>query len=311
MNTRLQELIRSFAKSRIDCLLVTKDVNITYLTGFPASESWLLVSPKKSVYITDSRYILEAKEGLKGLRGISVKCFTKSIYATLFESAKALGLKRLGVDESQLTVTQYKALQKNFSPIKMVSANGLVENLREIKDTQEIRLIEKALKIHAQALAQLKRFIKPGISEEKVGEWLADFVKRQKVKFSFPVIIASGPNSCYPHAKVTKRIIGHNELVLVDMGIDVGGYKSDLTRMFFLGKIPKLIWQVNEIVRDAQHRAIEKIQPGVVACEVDLLARNWLAKKGLAKYFGHSLGHGVGLEVHETPRLSQKSNTFF
>jgi len=127
--------------------------------------------------------------------------------------------------------------------------------------------------------------------------------------FSFAPIVASGPNSYYPHASVTDRKIRKNELVLIDMGIDLGGYKSDLTRMFFLGKIPKLVGQVNELVRVAQKKAIEKIKAGVSIAEIDDQARNYLAKQRLAKYFGHAIGHGIGLEIHENPRMSHENKS--
>ena len=140
-------------------------------------------------------------------------------------------------------------------------------------------------------------------------EKLENFIKIKKVQFSFPPIIASGSNSCYPHAKVTDRKIRNNEPVLVDTGIEFKGYKSDLTRMFFLGKIPRFVYEVNEAVRVAQLRAIERIKDGIEVAEIDLLARKHLAKHKLEKFFGHSLGHGVGLEIHESPRLSQNNKS--
>jgi len=129
------------------------------------------------------------------------------------------------------------------------------------------------------------------------------------VKFSFEPIIASGPHSSYPHARLTGRKIRPNDLVLVDMGIDVQGYKSDLTRIFFLGRIPHLKGQVYESVRAAQQKAMDVIKAGVLGRDVDRAARNYLAKRKLARYFTHALGHGVGLEIHENPRLSQKSSS--
>lgn len=306
MNSRLKKLISSFAENHIDALLITKDVNIKYLTHFPSSESWLLVCPTKVIYITDFRYTLEAQKGLKG-QGIDVKQTRSSLYETLFELSTSLKIHRIGFDERHLSLAQYKVLTKHCPrSAKLVSVNNLVEKFREIKDENEIQFIKKALKIHGEAIWLLKQFVKPGLTEQEVLYKLEDFIRSKNVGFSFSPIVASGVNSCFPHAKVTARKIRNNELVLIDMGIDFQGYKSDLTRMFFFGKITPLVKEVNDLVKESQRRAIEMIAPGVKVSQVDKAARNFLAKKGLAKYFGHALGHGVGLEIHENPRLSQK-----
>ena len=305
MNSKLKKLAAEFDKNKIDALLVTKDINIRYLTGFAASDSWLLVCRKKVFYITDFRYVLEAK---KGLKGVSVKQYKKSIYLKLFELLDSVKAQRVGFDEQCFTVAQYKVLKK-FCPsaIKLCSANNLVEKFREIKSVEEVQYIREALSVHGKAYKFLEKVIKPGVSEKEVLWKLEGFIKTRCSGFSFDPIIASGVNSCYPHAHVTDRKIRQNEPVLVDMGMEINGYKSDLTRMFFLGRMPKLVRQVNDYVKESQRRAILKIKAGALVSEVDKSARGYLAKQRLAKYFGHALGHGVGLEIHEAPRLSQKS----
>ncbi len=305
MNLRIKKLISWFAAFSLDAYLVTKDVNIRYLTGFPASESWLLVTPKKSYYITDSRYVLEAQ---KSLKGIPVKRYTASMSKTLFDLMKALKLRALGLDEHHVSLALYRNLKK-YRPknVQLKTVNSLVENLREIKDTHEIGQIRKALKVHLEAYDFLKGVIKPGVSEQQVFQKLEQFVKAKGVAFSFDPIIASGPNSCLPHAKITTRKIRNNESVLVDIGIDMGGYKSDLTRIFFLGKIPHLVREIYQTVSVAQKKAIAKIQAGVKVSAVDEQARNYLKSKSLSRFFGHSLGHGVGLEIHEAPRLASSN----
>jgi Xaa-Pro aminopeptidase len=149
--------------------------------------------------------------------------------------------------------------------------------------------------------------VEPGLSERQIVLKLEHFVKSHGAEFSFPPIIASGPNSCYPHARATDRIIRNNEGVLLDFGIDLNGYKSDLTRNFFLGRITPRVKQVYEALILAQREAISIIKPGISCSQVDAQARKVLRKFGLAKYFGHSLGHGVGLDIHEAPRLSSQS----
>ena len=307
MNNRLKRLVEEFSRHRaIDGLLITQDVNINYLTGFPSQESWLLVTAQKVVYITDFRYIQEAKEGLKGIA--IVKQHTQCLAASLFELVKRLKIKRLGFDERQTSVSCFKKL-KSYCPsrTKLIPANGLVELLREIKDVAEINNIRQCLKIHDKALKFLKKVVRPGLCELQVLDYLEGFIKKEGVKFSFSPIIASGPNSAYPHAKVSNRILRNNEPVLIDIGIDIKGYKSDLTRNFFLGRMTPHYKQVLEATTLAQQEAIKLIKPSVKVADVDTYARKVLRKFGLAKYFGHSLGHGVGLEIHENPRLSVKS----
>ena len=302
MNKRIKKVIALFRKHKIGALLVSCESNVSYLCGFPSSESWLLITPKKAFYITDFRYVLEAK---KALKGISLKEHHGSVYATVFEILKSLRIKRLGFEEEQLTLFEYKKLQKQCSKgRKAVATRQIVEDIREIKESSEINKIRHALKIHHLAYRYLKRIVKPGLTEKEVLLKLEFFVKSRGVGFSFDPIVAAGPNSCLPHAQVTNRRIKSNDVVLIDMGIDYKGYKSDLTRMFFFGRIPKLIQETNDIVFQAQQSAIAGIKAGQSIAEIDNLARNYLAKKKLAKFFGHSLGHGVGLDIHESPRVS-------
>jgi Xaa-Pro aminopeptidase len=307
VNSRLKALTSQFSKHNLDALIVPKDVNIRYLTHFAACESWLLVTPKKAFYITDFRYILEANQGLKDAEVVR---YEKSFYDTAFELAKKLGLKKIGIDERHISLALYKSMAKALPVrLKLVEANQLVENLREIKEKEELNSMREALKIHQGALKFIKKIVKPGITEYDVFLKLENYVKSKRVGFSFDPIIASGPNSCLPHGRVSSRKIKNNEPVLLDFGIDYKGYKSDLTRMCFLGRMPSLVTNYNEFVRRAQHKAIASIKAGVAAQFVDAQARNYLKEKGLDQFFGHSLGHGVGLEIHENPRLSQTSPT--
>ncbi len=309
MNAKIKQLTRAFPRRKIDAFLVTKDINITYLTGFPACESWLLAAPRCASYITDFRYVHEAREGLKG-KGVRVKRYTDSIYATLAEAIAAARIKRIGIDTRHLSLAQYRMLERRIPKgARLIKADDLVEEMRAVKDKGEVKKVKKALAIHKQAHLFLKKNIKPNIKESELLVKLERFVRSKGALFAFDPIIASGPNSCYPHAKVTGRKLRRGEMLLIDMGIDVNGYKSDLTRMFFLGKISALVSQVHDSVYAAQRAAIREIKAGVPASEIDDLARNCLKKKRLAKYFGHALGHGVGLEVHESPRLAHNDSS--
>ncbi len=305
--SRRKNFFSKLAAHHLDGYLITSDINIRYLTGFPASESWLLVSPKKSYYMTDFRYVLEARQGLPG---IAVHRYRSSLSKAFGSLARALRLERIGFDDRHLSFHAFKRL-KNERPasIKLIAVNGLVEELREIKDAGEINLIRQALKLHLEAYRFLKGVIKPGVRESEVLLQLERFVRDRKVGFAFDPIIASGPNSCLPHAKITDRKIQPHEPVLVDIGIEVDGYKSDLTRIFFLGTIPHLVRKIYSAVALAQEKAITKIQPGVRVADIDAQARRYLNSQKLGQFFGHSLGHGVGLEIHEGPRLSSQSSS--
>lgn len=308
-NTRIKKLISLFDQYGIDAFLVTKDVNISYLTFFHASESWLLVTKKGQFYITDFRYILEAQ---KGLKGISIKQYERSLQQAVFQIMTDLRLKRLGFDERHLSLATFKQIQKDCpKTLGLVGLCDVVESIREIKEKAEIEAIRKCLNLHHLAIKYLRRVIKPGLTEQDVLDRLECFVKERGAGFSFPSIIASGPNSCFPHARVSRRKIRNNEPVLIDTGIDINGYKSDLTRMVLLGKIPALVSEVAEIVKDAQKKAIVTIKAGLPVAVSDQEARNHFKKFDLEQYFGHSLGHGVGLEIHESPRLSTKSPAIF
>jgi Xaa-Pro aminopeptidase len=248
---------------------------------------------------------LEARQNLKG---VGIKVYRTSLADALGELVSLMKIKRIGFDDRHISLAVFKVLKKGIpSAVKLVCVPHLVEELREIKSSYEIDQIREALAIHQQTHQFVKKTIRPGITEKNLLKELENFVRSKDAAFSFPAIIASGPNSCFPHAKVTDRMIRKNETVLVDMGIDLKGYKSDLTRMVFLGKIPRFIRQVHDTVRRAQALAIQKVKPGVLARAVDAAARTYLTKNHLGKFFGHSLGHGVGLEIHEAPRISPKN----
>src|SRR5579863_6312400 len=198
MNTRFKKLVEDFPRHKnIDALLIVNDSNIRYLTQFPASESWLLVTKTKAFYITDSRYILEARQGLKG---VTVKQYRHIPCAMLCELCKQYQIRRLGFDERHTSFALWKKF-KEFCPRnrKLVAATGLVESIREIKDEAEIAQIRSCLKLHFKAIDFMKKVVKPGLTERQVALKLESFVKSHGAEFSFAPIIASGPNSCYPH----------------------------------------------------------------------------------------------------------------
>lgn len=306
MTNRLSRLIACFKILEIDAFFVSNPVNIRYLTGYKAEDAWLLVTASETFYITDFRYVEHASRALGKLA--KVVQFKESLFQTAVDLARGASVKRWGVEEEHLTYQAFNRL-KSFcrKDIRLKPLSGVVESLRIVKDADELKLIRAAVAVNLEGFDYIRPYIKPGITEQDVLNRLEIFSKKSGAAFSFPPIIASGPNSAYPHAKVTDRRLRPGEPLLLDFGLEWEGYKSDLTRMFFLGKIQPSFMKVLSIIREAQEAAFRVLRAGIRASQVDAAARDFLAKKGLTDQFGHSLGHGVGLNVHEMPRLSAKS----
>ncbi|MDP2044546.1 MAG: M24 family metallopeptidase, partial [Candidatus Omnitrophota bacterium] len=188
----------------------------------------------------------------------------------------------------------------------LIPTHSIIEDKRQVKDAQEIAKLRRATRITASALEHIQKFLVPGIKEVEVVAELERFIRYHGARASaFDIIVASGRNSSQPHHLSGESRLSDNQPVLIDLGVDFQGYKSDLTRVFFLGKIKVLVSKVYAIVLKAQEQAIKRIRPGAEMAEIDRVAREYIASKGYAKYFTHNLGHGFGLEVHEDPRISR------
>lgn len=306
-NQRINELYKAIAYSDIDALLLTYPANVSYLCNYQISDSYLLACPRQTSLITDFRYIEEAEANIK----FSLKRIKGSIFGTISSIVKKLKIRRLGFESRRLSFYEYGRLTGALGEtVELVPFYDLVERMRLIKDEEELAKIERAVKLTEEAFIFLKGFIKPGMRELDVSAEANRFIRLKGAqKPSFEIIVASGSRSSLPHAKTSAKIIGQNEPVLVDMGVEVSGYKSDLTRIFFLGKIPKEIKEANQVIFAAKRKAINLLKPGVAVKDIDKAAREYIASFGWSKNFGHSLGHGVGLEVHEDPPISRKNSS--
>ncbi|MEI6438184.1 MAG: Xaa-Pro peptidase family protein [Candidatus Omnitrophota bacterium] len=286
---------------------MSNPVNIRYLTGHVAEDAWLLVTAKKAYYITDFRYFELVSKVFKN-KPVDIVLFKTSLFETAVDLAVGAGAKVLCFEENHLTYYQFGRLKSlSGSKIKLKGLSGAVEALRVVKDAGELAAIRESIKVNLKGFDFIKRYVRPGVTERDLLFKLEDFTRAHGVGFSFPPIIASGPNAAYPHAKVTERKLRAGEPVLIDFGVLKNGYKSDLTRMFFLGKMSNHFEKNLSHIRGAQEAAFQKIRPGARSSDVDAAARNYLQSHKLAEFFGHSLGHGVGLDTHEMPRLSTKS----
>lgn len=308
---RINQVRKTLAKKRLDAFLVTGSENRRYLSGFlardthPAETSgFLLISADRAFLLTDSRYELEAREEAPGFEIVVVRRGYKRSIADL---AKRYGIRRFGIESSHLLVSTYESLAK-ISNLKLIPTKDIVEKLRVIKTASEISEIEQSVLLNEKILAEVVRIMTPGMTEKETA-WEIERVSRVMGAddLSFESIVASGPNAAKPHAVPTDRKIGEGEPIIIDMGMRLNGYCSDMTRTVFLGNPSSKLVEVYRIVREAQVRAIDVLKAGMKGVDIDKTAREVIKNAGYGDAFGHALGHGVGLAVHEAPRLSPLS----
>ncbi len=307
-NPRIQRFLRCLVKENLDSFLVSSWPNVTYLSGFKGTESWLLVSSKGLYFITDSRYAEEASNEAKGFR-ITLRD-KRGVVEIVADLMRKLKLKKLGFEASVVSHAFYLRMERALGKPGIVPTDGLVEKLRELKDSGELALLRKSVDIAVRGFHYVREIIRPGMSEREAQGRLEHYTKSLgSEKPAFDIIIASGARSSMPHCRTDGTLIKDNQPVLVDMGVVYEGYHSDLTRPVFLGKMTPLHQKIHKIVRDAQLQGIKKAAPGVPAREVDTACRRTIERCGYGRYFGHGTGHGVGLEIHEAPTVSAKSPT--
>ena len=300
MNNKIQK-VRHFLKDKgLDALIVTKEVNVSYITGIPISDSCLLLTRKRQAILTDFRYSIEAGR----LKGFDFEKIETSFVNTLRQLAKRRKLKRIGFEAGGLTYAAFARLKRELKGVTLVGTEGVIEKIRMVKEKEELRLLEEAIKITKSAFSYVKRVLKPGVSEIGLAKKIDIYIRAHGGEgAAFPTIVASGPNAAKPHAVASTRKIKRNEPVIIDMGVHVKGYNSDLTRTFSLGKINAKFRKIYNIVSKAQQRAISCVKPGTPISDIDRAARNFIDRAGFGKQFGHALGHGIGKKVHEYPRI--------
>jgi Xaa-Pro aminopeptidase len=306
---RTQRLTLLLSSQGIDALLVSHLPNIRYLCGFSGSAGLLLVTPSGATLFTDSRYTFQAHEEVVGAR---VHIAKKGLLSAVAEALKARrGRSRVACSETHLTVAQKQALERlTGEKVRWVSDENAVEKLRGVKDAEELRLIRDASVLISDVFGDVVKMIRPAVSELDLAAEIEYRIKRRGGSgASFETIVASGPRSAWAHARPTSKLLKRNELVVLDQGAILAGYCSDMTRTVFVGKAPERVRRLYQAVLDAQKAAKEAIRPGATAGDVDRAARGVLRKRGLAGYFTHSTGHGLGIEVHEMPRLGKNEET--
>jgi len=308
VNERVRKLLKGLEDKKVDAFLVSKKANLRWLTNFGSDSGWGLVSQKERCFFTGFLSLEEAKHRITGFK---VKRIIKGDFPRLLKRVCArLKIKRLGFEDT-LSYCEYARLKETLKPIELVSTRNLLEGIRAIKEPGELNSIRKAAEIVCKTFEFLLGFVRPGLTEKEITDKI-DLVLRANgaEKAAFEPIVASGVSSSMPHYTPAKeRKLRPDDMVLVDFGATYRGYNSDLTRIFFLGRISRKRKDIYEVVRAAQKRAIAKVKPGISASKIDKKARDVIAEKGLADFFGHSTGHGIGLEVHEPPVISSGNDS--
>ncbi len=279
---------------------------IRYLSGFTGSDSHLLVTKHKAYLLTDGRYLAAAKKETKGCAVIDI---AKTRPSELIKKIlPKTGKKSVVIDGSVTHFSTVEKLKKKISRAKIVNADGLLKELRQVKTAEEIRLLKKAADISCSAFKKFLPHIKYGITEKQLARKLTDLLFDCGAdSLSFDPIVASGKNSALPHATPTDKKLARGELVVIDFGATYRGYVSDMTRTVAIGRISPKLKKMYEAVREAQEKGCRVARAGVPARAVDSACRAILKKHDLEKYFAHSAGHGIGLEIHELPNISSSN----
>jgi Xaa-Pro aminopeptidase len=304
---RQKKLREHLAVTRFDALLISHLPNIRYLCGFSGSAGLLLIEELGSTFLTDVRYDLQAREEVKCAKVVIARKAPLTALGELF--AKRRKRPRgwtLGLESEHFTIAEKKRLAHvRPAGVRLKDAPSLVERARMIKDGDELQRIRAAVVLGAKLFGRALEILRPGVKEAEVAGEMELAARRGGAEgMSFPTIIASGARSALPHGRATDQPIARGGFVVCDFGVILSGYCSDQTRTVWVGPVPKDARQAYEAVREAQQAAIEAVRPGIPAGEVDAAARKVLRKADLGRYFTHSTGHGVGLEIHETPRVA-------
>ena len=307
--SRRRRLLRELTRQERSALLVCDPVNVRYLTGFTGEDSFLLLAGKQAVMVSDARFMTQLERECPDVE-LHIRRTGTTLAEAVAQVARSLRLRQLAVEADWLSVSQFQALEKHLEQVELVPVSGMVEQLRVIKDAEEVALIRQAVHVAQRAFQATVATLRGDASERQVAAELEYTIRRLGGQgCSFPPIVAVGANAALPHAPVGETRIGQASVLLIDWGARWRGYASDLTRTLATGRVLKRFARAYQAVLEAQQAAIQAIAPGVACTQVDRAARRVLEKYGLGRYFTHSLGHGIGLKVHELPRLAPKQQT--
>lgn len=290
-------------KNKVDALLIFSKQNRFWYSNFLNSSGYLYFSKKRQILFLDERYMTDVKGKTSNVEIVIVKDVIKDI-ATVINS---LSDNRIGFEKEYTTLDFLEMFEKNINA-ELIPVS--VREIRMIKDKNEIELLSTAAQIGDQSLKNIIHKIKPGITENEIEDYLFEEFKKLKADKIFPrAVITSGIRGALPHGKPTDKIIENNQFITIDFGCVYKGFCSDMTRTIKIGEPDKKLCDIYQVVKEAQQKGIEKVKPGVMASQIHQECFDHINQKGYGKYFLHQTGHGIGIEVHETPRIANYDNT--
>ena len=303
MKARCDKLLKKLAESNIDAVIITSGVNRRYFSGFTGSNGVVILTETGRVLLTDFRYTIQANQQCAGV------CEVREITPTPEKVGAVLsefGAKRVAFEDWAMTVVEYNGY--SALPFDFVPSSRDICSCRIVKDTHEIEMMQKAQNCADAAFAELLKFAKVGMKETEIRNELDHLMRKFGAdENSFDTIVGSGPNGALPHAHPGERRIESGDMVVIDFGARVGGYCSDMTRTIAFGTPCDEMLKVYKIVLEAQLKCLSILRPNMTGSELDLCARDYITEHGYGENFGHSLGHGFGLEVHEAPSANSRS----
>lgn len=301
---RRDRLRRLVGKTKADAILVTDFTNVTYLTGFTGDDSYLLVTPTDEIVLSDPRYTQQLAEECPGV-DVAIRPTGTALIDTVTKAIRTAKIRNSAIEANSMTVAFCAELSERLPNVEIVSTSNLVEQLREIKDKQEVAAIREAIEIAERAFAVVRASLRPERTEKEIAYELENQIRLfGGTQCSFTPIVGVGPRGALPHATLSDHKIGESAFVLIDWGAKGHLYVSDLTRVLVTGRIPPKLERIYGVVYRAQQAGIAAIRPGVAMKEVDATARKVIEDAGFGKRFEHGLGHGIGLQIHEEPRLA-------
>lgn len=296
-------------KEKIDGFLVTSPYNLRYLTNFTGTTGLAVITLDKAYFVTDFRY---TEQAAKQAQGYEIVKNVGPIFDEVAKLCQKEEIQSLGFEEAFISFAQYGQLEDLLEETALIPILGMIEELREIKDENEVKIVRKACEIADRGIEHIWNTIKPGMTEIEVANQL-DFYMRSlgATSVSFDTIVASGLRSAMPHGVASEKIIEKGELITIDFGCYYDGYVSDETRTFAIGDPGQKLKDIYQIVLEANLKVIEEAKPGMSGIELDAIARDHIASFGYGEAFGHSTGHGIGLEIHEGPNVSFRAEKRF
>ncbi len=308
MMARVNKLRTLMKKNDLSGFLVTSPYNLRYLTNFTGTTGLAVITLDKAFFITDFRYTEQAAEQAQGFEIIQN---SGPIYDEVVAIAEKEQLANLAFEETFVSFAEYSLLEE-ITPCDLIPVAGLIEELREVKDEEEIAIIEKACSIADMGFKHILTVIKPGMTEIEIANQL-DFYMRSlgASGVSFETIVASGVRSAMPHGVASQKVIEKGDLITLDFGCYYEGYVSDMTRTFAIGEPDSKLKDIYQIVLEAQLKVLDEAKPGLTGIQLDAIARDHIVSYGYGEAFGHSTGHGIGLEIHEGPNVSFRADQQF